>query len=844
MKAYLATSVMVALLISTGPWFPQAGARGLNVFGGPWHSHAGASRTARTGHGAGSTELTAADYAAAAAVLEMNLRGTVKNQSPEPHWIGENGSFWYRREETQGAAYVRVDGRSGAKSPLFDHTAIAAALARALGPDAKPTVTDFGITNVAISEDLKTLTGSAGKKAVTCNLAGNSCEVSEPKPLEAGLLPSPDGKLVALIRNHNLVVRDVATGKESQLTQDGAEYYSYGTLTDGSLMTIPAKKAKMVLPPMGCSWSPDSRYLIAPRYDERKVAVNPFIEWVPTDGSRRPILHQVRSAFTGDRDHVEADLFAFEPATGRRTALSLPEPRGAAGLSGEPVGWSVSRGQVFLIARTAGSKTVTLLRFDLATGKVTTVLEESSPTRVETNTVEYNVPNIRIIGDGAEAIWYSARSGWGHLYRYDAQTGALRNAITAGEWAVQDILAVDEARREVYLTGSSNQPGQDPYLRRLYKAGLDGGDARVLTEVAADHQFEPPRTPLLKLLFRSPDPAPRIQYKAGVFIDTYSTVDTPPVTVLRSTVDGHQIAEIERADASALFAAGWKAPVREKVKAADGKTDLYADYYPPCRDIGRDKHPVIDAVYGGPQVFVTPRNFVEAYSSGNPLGESGLARLGFAMVTVDGRGTPGRSSEFRDAGYTEFTQVAIDDHIAAIRQLAERHKEIDLDRVGIYGWSWGGTFSAQAILSRPEFYKVAVSGAGVYDYAALYSGFESFTGVPAYSDGSEYRTKPSESPANWSKLDITALAANLKGRLLMVYGDLDENVPSVQVFRLAAALVKANKPYDLLYLPNRTHAGGVEGYTIRRTWDYFVEHLLGARPVPDVVVTVKPASPL
>jgi dipeptidyl aminopeptidase/acylaminoacyl peptidase len=220
-----------------------------------------------------------------------------------------------------------------------------------------------------------------------------------------------------------------------------------------------------------------------------------------------------------------------------------------------------------------------------------------------------------------------------------------------------------------------------------------------------------------------------------------------------------------------------------------------------------------------------------------------LARLGFAMVTVDGRGTPYRDNAFRDAGYPEFTQVGIDDHIAAIKQLVERHPEMDTSRVGVYGWSWGGTFAAQAILSRPEFYRVAVSGAGVYDYSALYPGFETVTGLPVYADGSTTRGKPDESPASWRKLDITAMAPNLKGNLLLIYGDLDENVPSLQAFRLAAALVKANKPYDLLYLAGRTHAGGGEGYPIKRTWDYFVDHLMESKSVFDAVVAIKPPAP-
>ncbi len=389
-------------------------------------------------------EFTAADYAAAAALLERNLQGTVKNQSVEPHWIGESGGFWYQRDEAQGTSYVRFDPKAGSRSPLFDHAALATALARALGAlgaEAKPTATNLGLRNVALSADLKTLTGLAGRKAVTCNLVAVSCEASDQKPAEPGLLPSPDGRRVALIRNHNLVVRDLASGHETQLTSDGARYFSYGSLTEDYLMTIPTRKAGAPLPPVGCTWSPDGRYLIAPRNNERKVRVNPFIEWVPQDGSRRPILHEVRMAFVGDREQVEAKLFVFEPATGRQTLIAIPESYDVARtLSSDPVGWSVARGQVFFIARTTGSKSVALLRIELATGKAAIVLEETSPTRVEANTVEYNTPNVRIVDDGAEAIWYSAHSGWGHLYCHEAQTAALRNAITVGATLGNNIL--------------------------------------------------------------------------------------------------------------------------------------------------------------------------------------------------------------------------------------------------------------------------------------------------------------------------------------------------------------------------------------------------------------------
>ncbi|MFN0180747.1 MAG: DPP IV N-terminal domain-containing protein [Gemmatimonadales bacterium] len=789
--------------------------------------------------------VTKEDFAAASRLLEGNLRGTVRNQSVEPRWLGDRGSFWYRRDEPGGASYAWFDAATRTKRPLFDHGALAAALSKVLGGgEAAATAEALGLSDVVVTADRRRLHATRGGKAVACELVPMACAVSDRVPVDPALLPSPNGARAVAIRRHNLVVRDLATGQETALTTDGGPYFAYGSLTDQSLVTIPRRRAGTPLPPVGTSWSPDGRYVLAPRVDERAAAVNPFVEWVPQDGALRPVVHEIRTTMTGDRDRTTGSLFAFDMTTGTRAEVALPPPfhqggptPGSAGAT--PVGWSVERGAVYLIVRTYGAQSVGLLRVELATGQGTVVVNETSPTRVETNAVEYNQPNVRVIGDGAEAIWYSARSGWGHLYRYDARTGALLNPITSGDWAVVDIIEVDERRREVYFTGGGREPGRDPYYRHLYRASLDGGAVTLLTDTDADHHFDAPLVPS-PALRRSGFVSGLIRPDAGVFLDTYSTVSEPPVTVVRSTRDGRVIAEIERADASALFATGWTLPSRERVKAADGVTDLYPVFYRPLRPVAGGKHPIIDAAYGGPQVIVAPRNFIEAYSVANPLGESGLARLGFAMMTMDGRGTPYRSRAFRDAGYPAFTQVGVDDHAAAIRQLARRHPEIDSTRVGVFGNSWGGTFAAQAILSRPEFYAVAVSAAGAYDYAALYSGFEGHVGVPRYADGSILRTKPNEKPANWGPLDVTAMAGNLRGHLLLIYSDLDENVPPAQAFRLIDALVRANKPYDLLYLPNRTHTGNRDPFAVKTAWNYFIEHLLGERPVADAVVTVTP----
>jgi dipeptidyl-peptidase 4 len=788
------------------------------------------------------TGQTVADYAAATALLEGNLQGLVRNESVEPHWIGNSGEFWYRREGDKGPQFVLVDA-AGRKSAPFDHARLAQALSQPTADSSNARALPSSLTQVHLTDDLGSLTGKLEKRSIDCNLRTYQCQAYETPLAPTRYLPSPDGRLLAFTRSDNLFVREAATGIERQLTTDGAPYYSWAKLPDGSFNTLVRRRSGLETPPYETYWSPDGRYLITARIDERKLAPYAFVEMAPTDGSHRPIIHDVRMAFTGDRDTVVFEYFLIDLKTGRRTAIELPEGYPRPHFNGLVCGWSPGRHQAFLMVATFASKSIVVLRLDLATGNVTRLFEEISSTRVETNTEQSRQPNIRVLGDGAQLVWYSDRTGWGHLYLYDAQTGRLKNAITQGNWLVLDIQGIDEMRREIYFTALGREPGRDPYYRHLYRASLDGGEPQLLTQPDADHHFKAGLTRIEAQLFGHVPPAPMIQPAANIFVDTWSTVDEPPVSVLRSTRDGHLIAELERADASALFATGWRPPVRERVTGADGQTNLYAVYYAPQNRIRGTKSPVVDAAYGGPQVVVTPRNFIEAYRGGE-RGKSSLARLGFAVVSVDGRGTPMRSRAFRDAGYPEFTQIGIDDHVAAIRGLAERHPEMDLSRVGIYGWSWGGTFAAQAILSRPEFYSVAVSGAGLYDYTATFTGDELFIGPPVYADGSRYRISPNENPANWDKLEVPHLAGQLTGHLLIIYGDMDENALPNQAALLIDALTRANKAYDLIYLPNRTHRGGADdGYTIKRTWDYFVQYLHRGQPVSDFKVEMRAVVP-
>jgi len=804
------------------------------------------------------------DYRAAAALVESNLLHLLHNAEVAPHWLdaGAGAGFWYQRHGEMGPELAVFDVQERSRRPAFDHARMAASISEALTEagtevdEATPTLE--GLVDLRLSGSLTKLTARAEGYRIECSVVDYGCEAEAVAPFSRSTRSigayAPDFDRQVQVKDDDLFVVGRRAGDETRLTFDGKPYFSYAKWPDATQMTSVVMKMGWPPPPYLTTWSPDGRYVLAPRIDERSLGTVPFVEWVPTDGSRRPVVHALRLPLVGDAETMRVDWFLFDTENGERLQVdfdreSLPEALRTLEFLGRDVEWDLKRARLYLLAAGYAGKSGALVAVDIESGKATPVVWETSETRVERNTRTSSHANVRFVRgpkDERWVLWYSDRTGWGHLYLYElTEDGSadLLGALTAGDWAVLDIIEVDETDRQVYFTGGGREPGRDPYFRHLYRVSFDpassgAGGVILLTPNEADHHFDPDLFWLMRSRFGFTWPDSPIRTELGVFLDTYSTVDRAPVTVLRSLEDGEVLAEVEKADTSALFKAGYAPPERRAFTAADGETDVYSVYYAPRRRVEGGRHPVIDAVYGGPQVAVAPRNFVEAVAAFNPATEAALARLGFAVVVTDGRGTPGRSSAFRDAGYPEFTRVGIEDHVAAIRQWAELKPGMDLERVGIYGWSWGGTFAAQAILSRPEFYDVAVSGAGVYDYAAT-SGSLNFIGAPVYADGSGIRTRPDEAPENWEALDVTRMAGTLEGRLLLIYGDMDLSVPQAQTFRLVDALIRANKPYDLLALPNGDHGAGWDTYALHRTWDYFVEHLLGAEPPRDVTLEVK-----
>jgi dipeptidyl-peptidase 4 len=409
------------------------------------------------------------------------------------------------------------------------------------------------------------------------------------------------------------------------------------------------------------------------------------------------------------------------------------------------------------------------------------------------------VPNWRVLHNRGQFVWHSARSGNHHLYLYDLNTGAQIRALTDGNWNVIDVMHLDQEGGRIYFTGANREAGRDPYFRHLYSVSLDGGDVQLLTPENADHVVTFSRD-------------------GQHFVDSFSNVGAPPRTVVRRA-DGSMVMSAEQADISRLLASGWSEPMPFTVKARDGQTDIYGLMYRPSNFDPSRRYPIINHIYPGPQVgSVGPRTF-RASRSGQA---QALAELGFIVVQIDALGTPMRGLDLHAFYYGDLGDNGLEDQIAGMRQLAERYDWIDLDRVGIYGHSGGGYATARAMLAHPEFFHVGVSGAGNHDNRGYtYYWGEKWQGpLVHHEDGTDSYTNQANH----------LLAENLQGRLLLSYGTMDSNVHPAMTLLLVDALIAADKDFDLMVLPNRGHGYGNESWWIRQTWNYFVQHLLGAQP--------------
>ena len=458
------------------------------------------------------------------------------------------------------------------------------------------------------------------------------------------------------------------------------------------------------------------------------------------------------------------------------------------------VQWDAEGTRLAFVSTSRDHKVTTLRVANPTTGEVRDVLEEKVPTFFESGNGRVNW---RFLPESKEFLWFSERDNWGHLYLYDSETGQLKNQVTKGDWNVTQLLRVDEKNRQLYFLGVGREKG-DPYFVHFYRIGFDGSGLTLLTPEDANHEITL---------------APSGKY----FTDSYSTPTKPAVAVLRDE-NGKLLATLEHADITKLTAAGWKPPEPFTVKARDSSTDLYGLMFKPSDFDPAKKYPIVNHIYPGPQTgSVGSRSFSAARGDCQALAE-----LGFIVVEIDGMGTPWRSKKFHEAYFGNLGDNTLPDQVTGMRQLAGRYPWIDLDRAGIYGHSGGGYATAGAMFHYPDFFKVGISEAGNHDNRE-------------YEDdwAEKWQGLLEKNPDGTTSYDAQAnqlFAKNLKGHLLLAHGTMDNNVPPYNTLLVVNELIKANKDFDLLLLPNRTHGFGNEPYMVRRRWDYFVRYLLGGEP--------------
>jgi len=774
--------------------------------------------------------VTRADYSSAERFLPWNTDKYLVNADIQHHWIGKQDRFWYLRTSASDAReFVVVDAATGKTQPAFDHQKIAGGLARATQTAVEPGALPFTEFRYTLAQDAIQfrITGQT-EKLWTCQLKTGAC--SDSTPVERpGESKSPDGKWLVAVRDHNLWIRPAGGGSEVALTTDGVEYNGYSA-TRGDSGHVVSDQRFGVISPAHVAWSPDSKYLLTYRVDETKIKESYLIQSTPEDGTLRPKLYTFRWPMPGDSNIPALQPVIIDVGTHQLTRfdnMQVNAPFEGA-LERHYLWWSADGSKAYFIQRERFSRSVSLMVLDPKTGTMHSLVEESSPTWVRLNGDDgiWTDPSVRTCRNG-DVIWWSERDGWGHLYYYDGATGRLRNQITKGPWVVRNIVRIDDAQGRVFFTASGREPGREPYKLHLYSVKFDGSGIRLLTPEDAEHA----RTQsLLEEIshagLSSKEETERFSASGRYFVDSYSGVNLPPVLAVRSA-DGRLIKNLERADISRLAKGGLTSVEAFKVLAADGRSEIYGNLFRPSKFDPAKRYPLIDSIYPGPQITRTNRAFTAALF--DELDTQSLAELGFVVITIDGRGTPHRSHEFSDYSYGRLDKASdLDDHIAGIRQLAQRYPYIDLDRVGIWGASGGGYASAHAMLSHPEFYKVAVSAEGNQDqrgYAAHWG--ETYIGP--------------DNPGNYLLGANAPLAAHLKGKLLVMQGELDDNVSPSLALQLISALIRENKDFDYLLMPNRTHAADASPYFTRRRWDYFVRNLLGEEPPAGYVINLPPA---
>ena len=720
-----------------------------------------------------------------------------------PNWLSGNSRFWYRNDLPGGAReFILVDAEKGTRQPAFDHARAATALSKVLGHEVS--ADKLPIDVLSLPDDHSVVLFGASD-AWKLNLADYTLtqDKTDQRPPETNNRPafgrrrggggrafpreartsiaSPDGKWEAFVRDNNLYLRDRKTHEEQPLSNDGSEKDSYhrDVYRDRAVgMSYTRPEAPATLPEV--YWSPDSKHLVAMRTNSVPGRTVYYVQSSPPN-ALQPALHSYPYLKAGDPIPVHfPHLFDVEKREQIPIAPDLmPNPWDISDIR-----WLADSSRFTLLFNQRGHQVLRIISVDSNTGNARAIVDEQSKTFID-----YSGKMFVDYDDAAhEIIWMSERSGWNHLYLYDSHTGEVKNAITKGDWVVRGVDRVDHEKRIVWFHASGIVPGQDPYFMHYCRVNFDGTGLKVLTEGDGNHSiaFSPDR----KFL-----------------IDTCSRVDSAPIMTLRSAEDGHLITKLETADCSEVLATYHRLPEPFFAKGRDGQTDIYGIIVRPTNFDPAKKYPIIENIYAGPQDSYVPKSFRL------PPADQTLADMGYIVVQIDGMGTSNRSKKFHDVCWKNLGDGGFPDRILWIKAAAEKYPQMDLTRIGIYGTSAGGQNALAGLLNHPDFYTCGVADSGCHDNRMDKIWWnEQWMGYPV---GPEYAEQS----------NVTHVG-NLRGPLLLMAGEDDENVDPASTMQVVNGLIKDNKDFDLLIMPGHGH--GVLGtpYGRKRMYEFFAQHLL------------------
>ncbi len=773
------------------------------------------------------------EYLQAEKFTREKLNTMLFSTKVDPHWFPTGNDFWFEYKTSEGTSWYVVDPDARRKTPLFDRDELASQLTEIVHDPFE--ARHLPIQNLKVKEDGRTftfeVTSSQDKKPKkddkkkadtpekevfyfsydypTRKLTLLTEEAKEPKRLDWASV-SPDGQTVVYAKDCNLYRMSIAdyrkaqkdekdsTIVEIQLTKDGSEHFGYGipysilntdTLCNGKRRGVWGY------------WSPDSKHFVTVVTDERKVK---DLWVINSTASPRPTLETYRYQMPGEMDAPEDHLYIFDMTTNTRkeirtaawknqTLMLENRPYQMKERDAEfiPDVWQGDNNRFFLTRSSRDLHRIDVCTYTIGQDSIVPIVKERMNTYQETRPIQ-------VFNGGKEFIQWSERDGWAHLYLYDDQ-GNLKNRITKGPWHIERVVKVDPATRTIYFTANGREANENPYYEHLYKVNADGSGLKLLTEGEYFHAVD-------------------MDDDARFIVDNYSRVNTVPNAVLIDR-NGNKVMDLQESDFSQLFAAGYQFPELFTVKAADGVTDLYGVMYKPYNFDSTKVYPIVDYVYPGPQVEAVYYPFTRM-----SVRTDRLAQAGFIVISVGQRGGhPSRSKWYHNYGYGNMRDYPLADHKAAVEQLAARYKYIDIDRVGIHGHSGGGFMSTAAILQYPDFYKAAVSCAGNHDNR-IYNRWWSET----HHGVKEEITEKGDTTFVYKIATNPEIAKQLKGHLMLVHGDIDNNVHPANTIRVVDALIRANKRFEMLILPGQRHGfGDMDEYFYWRMVDFFSRWLNG-----------------